>query len=243
LCEKPLTSSRQENAGDARALYAAAAEKNVMLQDALWTRFFPAVEHARWAIESGAIGEVMMVQAAWFDSFYCMQNLPLAFGAGAKPTGVTAAGGKSSGAIVEYGADKCAVLAFPPFNTELLEVTEFVGSAGRITLEQPAHCPTGITIRIPSQVPSLYRTANVPTPVQRFEYPMPHSVGMPMASVNQSGFLYQAEAVHRCLAAGLRECPQYNQEESLHLMDLWIQFNEARRANLKSDRAIRSRVI
>jgi hypothetical protein len=32
---------------------------------------------------------------------------------------------------------------------------------------------------------------------------------------NSSGFTYQAEAVHRCLAAGLLECPQYTQEESL----------------------------
>ena len=32
---------------------------------------------------------------------------------------------------------------------------------------------------------------------------------------NSSGFTYQAEAVHRCLAAGLLECPQYTKEESL----------------------------
>jgi hypothetical protein len=32
---------------------------------------------------------------------------------------------------------------------------------------------------------------------------------------NSSGFTYQAEAVHRCLAVGLLECPQYTQEESL----------------------------
>ena len=32
---------------------------------------------------------------------------------------------------------------------------------------------------------------------------------------NSSGFTYQAEAVHRCLAAGLLECPQYTKDESL----------------------------
>ena len=228
LCEKPLA----ENADDARAMYAAAAEKNVMLQDGVWTRFFPAVEHARMAIEAGTIGEVMMLQSVWFDPFYIIQAAPLAFGAGTKPTGVTVAGSKASGgAIVEYGDDKCAVLAFPTRDCELLEVTEIIGTAGRITLEQPAHCPTGITIRVPSQVPSLYRTANVPAPVQHFEYPLPGSVSMLKAYVNQHGFLYQAEAVHRCLAAGLRECPQYNKEESLNVMDLWTQFNEARMAS------------
>ena len=28
---------------------------------------------------------------------------------------------------------------------------------------------------------------------------------------NQHGFTYQAEAVHRCLAAGMLECPQFTQ--------------------------------
>ena len=37
LCEKPLA----ENIADARAMYAAAREKDVMLQDGVWTRFFP----------------------------------------------------------------------------------------------------------------------------------------------------------------------------------------------------------
>ena len=54
LCEKPLA----ENAADARAMYAAAEAQGVMLQDAVWTRFFPAVEHARTLIEDGAIGQV-----------------------------------------------------------------------------------------------------------------------------------------------------------------------------------------
>ena len=34
-----------------------------MLQDGMWTRFFPAVEHARTLIEQGAIGEPLMVHA------------------------------------------------------------------------------------------------------------------------------------------------------------------------------------
>jgi len=140
---------------------------------------------------------------------------------------VSRAGG---GAIVEYGDDKCAVLTFPPFGSEQLEATEIIGTAGRISLEQPGHCPTDIAIRVPPRVPSLYRTANVPAPVRHFVYPLPWSVRLPSPAVNQSGFLYQAEAVHRCLAAGLQECPQFNKEESLHVMDLWTRFIEARRA-------------
>ena len=228
LCEKPLA----ENASDARAMYAAAKEKDVMLQDGMWTRFFPAVEHARAAIEAGTIGEVVMTQSDFFDPIYTIQAAPLAFGAQAVPTAITVAGRKAGGAIVEYGSDKCAVLTFPPFNCELPEVTEFIGTKGRITLEQPGHCPTRITIRVspPNGVPSRYRTANAPAPVQHFEYPLPGSVSIPTAFPNQHGFLYQAEAVHRCLAAGLRQCPQYNQDESLHAMDLLTEINKAKQA-------------
>lgn len=226
LCEKPLA----ENAADAGAMYAAAAENNVMLQDAMWTRFFPAVEHARAAMEAGVIGEPKLVQSDFFDPIYTIQAAPLAFGAKAAPTAVTAAGRRAGAAIVEYGDGKCAVLTFPPFNCELAEVTEIIGSRGRITLEQPGHCPTGITIRIPpaGRVPSRYRTRNAPAPVQRFEYPLPSAVGLPAAFPNQHGFLYQAEAVHRCLAAGLRTCPQYDEAESLHAMELLTAINQAR---------------
>ena len=37
---------------------------------------------------------------------------------------------------------------------------------------------------------------------------------------NQHGFTYQAEAVHCCIAAGLKGCPQFTKEESLHVMKI-----------------------
>ena len=218
LCEKPLA----ENAIDARAMYAAAAEQKVMLQDAMWTRFFPAVEHARTLIEESAIGQVVLVQSDFFDPIYAIQAAPLAFGASAKPTTIAVAGRNVRAAVVEYGPDRCAVLTFPSNRSELPEVTEIVGTRGRITLHRPAHCPTRMSVwtAAEDQIPSLYATGNVPLPVQVFEYPLPGTVSMQRPHPNQHGFLYQAEAVHRCLAAGLRECPQYGQQESLHAMDL-----------------------
>ncbi|MDE0481634.1 MAG: Gfo/Idh/MocA family oxidoreductase [Candidatus Poribacteria bacterium] len=226
LCEKPLA----ENIADAQAMYAAAGEKDVMLQDGVWTRFFPAVEHARATIEAGTIGEVVLVQSDFFDPIYAIQAAPLAFGAAAVPTAVTALGRKASGAIVEYGGEKCAVLTFPPKNCELPEVTELIGTEGRITLERPAHCPTRISIRIPPSngVPSQYRGNNTPAPVQHFEYPIPISARMATASPNQHGFIYQAEAIHRCLTAGLHQCPQYNKEDSLHSINLLTEINKAK---------------
>jgi dihydrodiol dehydrogenase / D-xylose 1-dehydrogenase (NADP) len=225
LCEKPLA----ENVADAQEMYAAAEKKGVMLQDGLWTRFFPAVEHARTAIEAGAIGEVVMVQAD-FDPIYTTQAVTLAFGIEEWPTAVVTAGQKAGGAILEFDDNRYAVLTFIEFHSEFPEVTEIVGSKGRITLEQPGHCPTTLTIRIPPRVPSRYMGANTPAPMERFEYPLPESVSIPNAYPNQHGFLYQAEAIHRCLAAGLRGCPQYGKAESLHTLELLTRIHAARRS-------------
>ena len=232
LCEKALA----ENVEDARAMHEAAKAAGVMLQDAMWTRFFPAVEHARAAIEAGVIGEPVLVQSDFFDPIYAIQAAPLAFGANAAATNVVVAanvrgagGARAGAAIVEYGNGKYAVLTFPPFPSELAEVTEIVGTEGRITLEQPGHCPTAISIHAApaGKAPSRYLADNQPASVQRFDYPLPSAVGLPTAYPNQHGFLYQAQAVHRCLAAGLLSCPQYDEADSLHAMDVLTRIRRA----------------
>ena len=42
--------------------------------------------------------------------------------------------------------------------------------------------------------------------------------GWDWSFVNQHGFVYQALAIHRCVAAGLPQCPQFSKAESLHVM-------------------------
>ena len=216
LCEKELTN----NLADAVELYAAAAEHDVMLQDGVWTRFFPAVEHARHLIEEGSIGDVAMVQSI-FSLVYTLQAVTLAFG-DAKPTRIQTGGSQTgaSGVMLEFDNDRFAFVASPPFQSEFPEVTEFIGSKGRITLEDPGHCPTALTVRVPPAVPSRYMNGNTPSPLQRFEYPLPDSIRMPQPFPNQQGFIYMVEAIHRCLAAGLRECPQFSKAESLHLLEM-----------------------
>ncbi len=228
LCEKRLA----ESVADAREMYAAAERNDVMLQDGVWTRFFPAVEHARDLIEAGAIGDVVMVQAD-FDSFYTSQAVTLAFGADAKPINIQVAGmiAGPGGAILEFDNNRFANLTFIAFPSEFPEVTEIIGTKGRITLEQPAHCPTGLTVRIPPVTPSRYMGGNTPSPLQRFEYPLPDSISLPGGFPNQQGFYYMTEAIHRCLAAGLRECPQFDRAESLHLLELVLSINSMRSEN------------
>jgi predicted dehydrogenase len=217
LCEKALAKS----VADAREMYAAAEKHNVMWQDGVGTRFFPAVEQARNLMEAGEIGDVLMVQAD-FDPFYTTQAATLAFGPDEKPKNVQVAGNTfgPGGALLEFEGNRYANLTFIAFPSEFPEVTEFTGTKGRITLEQPAHCPTRLTLRVPPRAPSRYMDGNTPSPVERFEYPLPESIDVPDAYPNQQGFIYQTEAIHRCLAAGLRECPQFSKQESLHLLEV-----------------------
>ncbi len=227
LCEKPLAS----NVAEARAMYAAADDAGVMLQDGMWTRFFPAIEHARTLIEQGAIGDPLMVHADFFDPIYVIQAVPLAFGIERPPSSISTAGGAASAAILDYENKRAAVLSFPPFNSELPEVTEIFGTRGRISIGRPGHCPTDLTVHIPpaGQVPSQYRTANVPAPHCSYRYPLPANVSIPNAFPNQHGFLYMAEAIHRCLAAGLYVCPQYDKAESLYCMEILTEIMQQKR--------------
>ena len=230
LCEKPLA----ENSDDAREMYAAAKANDVMLQDAMWTRFFPAVEHARHAIETGMIGDVTLVQADFGDPIYTIQAVPLAFGKEDSPVKVTAAGMGAGAAILEYSGGRLAVLTFPNWATEFGETTYIAGTKGSLFLGRPGHCPTQLTIRVPPAVPSEYRTNGQPSPAERFEYPLPWGVSIPRPFPNQHGFLYQAEAVHRCLAAGLKTCPQYDEVDSLHAMDLLTAITKARQESAQT---------
>jgi len=218
LCEKILAKTPDE----AKEMFAAAKRMNVMLQDGVWTRFFPAVEHARNLIESGVIGDVVMVQAD-FDRFYTAQAATLAYGSEVKPVSIKVSGriGGPGGAIIEFDNNRFAVLTFVAFPSEFPEVTEITGTKGRITLEQPAHCPTKLTLRVPIATPSRYMNGNTPSPLHTFEYPLPDSIGLPGAFPNQQGFLYMTQAVHRCLGSDLLECPQFTRTESLHLLELF----------------------
>lgn len=228
LCEKALATT----VADAQEMYAAAKQQDVMLQDGVWSRFFPAVEHARHLIEEGAIGDVVMVQAD-FDALYTGQVVTMAYGADAKPVDIKVSGkqGGPGGAIIEFADNRFAVLTFIAFPSEFPEVFEITGTKGRITLEQPGHCPTALTVRIPPVTPSRYLGGNTPSPMQCFEYPLPDSIRMPQPFPNQQGFYYMVEAIHRCLAAGLRECPQFGRAESIHLMELVCAIKDLRGQN------------
>ncbi len=65
LCEKPFAMS----AAEARTMIAKAREKNLMLMEAMWTRFLPHIIHIRSLLDAKVLGEIMTVEAdhgQWF---------------------------------------------------------------------------------------------------------------------------------------------------------------------------------
>ena len=288
LCEKPFTDTEAQ----AREVYAAADAAGVFCQEAMWTRFFPAIEHARAAIERGDIGELQVVQADYPDRVYALNPAVTGFGAAEMPV-VAAAGRKVRGqpyaddvpsahgaspsaAVLQYTQQRgIAVITFP--SGRFLEETQYVGTSGRITIETPSHHPTALTIRTgrpprrgtrkAEGKPSLELDAsagwtgdwlethwnqdrnpsNGPFDrVERFEYPLPTPApitrgqpagarwtgeklirykGWTWSGGNQHGFIYQAQAVHRCLAAGLKEIPQFTRAESIRVCEIIDEIN------------------
>ncbi len=103
LCEKDIA----QTVADAQEMYEAAKKNNVMLQDGVWTRFFPAVEHARMLLESGAIGDVVMVQSD-LNPLYNSQAVTLGFGPAKTPLRVSAFGNLP----YEGGGAGCALMDF-----------------------------------------------------------------------------------------------------------------------------------
>ena len=63
LVEKPLALTHEH----AKELAAAARKRNLFLMEGMWTRFFPATEHARTALAEGSIGKPRVLQSTFSD--------------------------------------------------------------------------------------------------------------------------------------------------------------------------------
>ena len=93
------------------------------------------------------------------------------------------------------------------------EETTVVGTKGRLTIKTPAHCPTTLTLKLKSDgrgnigeetfyYPLLEETDEIKK-AGGFFYP------------NSTGFMYEAAAVARCIAAGKTFAPQYTLNETM----------------------------
>lgn len=99
------------------------------------------------------------------------------------------------------------------FLGESEEQTTVIGTKGRLTIETPAHCPTKLrmTLKAAGRGQKVGETV--------FDYPLPEETEEVKKAggfvyPNSAGFMYEAAAVARCIAAGKTEAPQFTLDET-----------------------------
>lgn len=218
LCEKAFA----QNAGQAQEMIRVAREGRVLLMEAFWTRFFPAIAQALTLVAAGHIGEVKHLVADFgFATPYQpagrLFNPALAGGSlldiGVYPLfisqlflGVPSAVGAVA-TFAPTGVDlNCAMsLAYPGGATASLFSTieaqtenrcVLFGTKGKLHLLGRFHAPTGVQVQLTGE--ELTQTFSCPAP------------GL--------GYHYEAAHVQECLAQGLTESPLLPLDFSLQLM-------------------------
>uniref|UniRef100_A0A673VKC5 Trans-1,2-dihydrobenzene-1,2-diol dehydrogenase n=1 Tax=Suricata suricatta TaxID=37032 RepID=A0A673VKC5_SURSU len=146
LCEKPMG----VNAAEVREMVAEARSRGLFLMEAIWTRFFPAMEALKSAVSQGTLGELRVARAEfgkdlthvpravdWAQAggglldigIYCIQFISMVFG-GQKPEKIVAMGRRH-----ETGLKESPVI--PLAESELLaDILEEVRKAIGVTFPQ-----------------------------------------------------------------------------------------------------------
>ena len=238
VVEKPMALSLD----DAKEMVDAARRNRRFFMEGMWTRFFPAVQHARKLIAEGGIGSVVHVQSDF--GFMCndsdssrMFNKSLGGGglldigcytidaatcafSGQNPASILASGrlgdtgvDVSGNLIVDYSDGGSASLLYS-LCAQTEETTTIWGTHGSIKLHSPAHCPSMLTVqrRVTAQ-----RTGTTETETLEFPLPLVQD-GCRYNYPNQQGLSYQIQAVEDLLSGSpidVYECPEYTHAEML----------------------------
>ncbi|MCO1334402.1 Gfo/Idh/MocA family oxidoreductase [Microbulbifer sp. OS29] len=237
LIEKPIALSVDE----VSMIRSLARSKGLFCMEAMWMRFFPAMEYCKNVIKSGELGEVGQVRADLSFDLKRDEGLDSPtwktggiFDAGVYPVhqALMICGGKikdseCSGVIDGYGFGQVgAGLLHARFEETLTamatwsilyegaEEMDIYGSKGRIRVHSPAHSPTCVTVI--KYGGSRRKPENT---VTTHEFPLPPIDGE-FNFPSSEGLYYEAAAVQRCIAAGLTECPQVPLDESLQAIEL-----------------------
>lgn len=219
LCEKPFGVNKKE----ALRMIEKAKEMKLFLMEAFWSRFLPNIIKTKELVDSGAIGEVKLLTAAFsvrseggpehrhFNIDLCGGTLldtgiynvfltllllgePEAFTAMA---GLSPQGGDNNCSYTfKYKNDTLAVM-YSSFLADPPVVAEIHGTKGKIYLEHLWFCPGPVKV--------TYRDGRE----ERFDFNM-----------RGNGYEYEAEEVARCVMSGKSESPLMNWNDSLRLIGM-----------------------
>ena len=201
LCEKAFT----VNADQARKLFALAKEKNLLITEAIWTRYMPSRKMIDDIISSGVIGEVTAVTAnlnyAISDvGVYTINFASMVLGDKLKDVQATA--------IFREGVD-------------MLDTIAMVFEGDRMaTLQCGAR-------EISDRMGSIFGTKgyiqvqNINNPEKITVFDKEHkevAAYMPPAQI--TGYEYEVEACARAIAQGEKECLEMPHDETVRVMEI-----------------------
>lgn len=232
LCEKPMG----VNAAEVREMVAEARSRGLFLMEAIWTRFFPAVEALRAAVAQGTLGDLRVARAEfgkdlthvpravdWAQAggglldigIYCIQFISMVFG-GQKPEKISAVGRRH-----ETGVDDTVtvLLQYPggvhgsftcSITAQLCNMAYVSGTKGMAQILDPCWCPTELVVK-----------------GEHKEFPLPATPNKEFHFTNGAGMTYEARHVRECLRKGLKESPVIPLAESELLADILEEVRKA----------------
>jgi predicted dehydrogenase len=220
LVEKPFTM----NAKEAREVVAVAREKNLVVLEAMWTRWLPHMIRLREIVAAGTLGEIRTIiadhnQDLPDDAKHRILNPDLGGGAlldlgiypvsfawdiFGKPTSVTAisTAAESTGVdrqtaiLLGYGGGEQAVL-HTALDTLGPNTAVVIGTHGRIEVESVWYTPTGFTV---------YNEKN--EVIERFDQ-----------DVVRRGMQYEGIALEDIVASGKLEGTELSPSETIEIME------------------------
>lgn len=236
IVEKPM----MMNANQVEAVVALARENNCLLVEAIWTRFFPAMQFVRELLAQQRIGDVKnlhadmgvafpsAVKSVWSRAMgggglNCIGLYPLSFATlvfGTEPVKVTAVGGLSSDGVdtfaaitLEYADQRFATVEYTMLSNMEASV-QIVGTTGRIEIHNPAYAPTEVTVTefVPGGKDEVATKSVFPKPLR------PTDAGFNYS--RSEGLAYEAEAVTKAVLDKQTEMAEYPLDEAVGLARL-----------------------
>jgi len=230
LCEKPLTLNSKE----AIQCVELARKQKLFMMEAMWTRFFPAVQKVQEIVKSGEIGDIKAVQVSFgfFNPGTVERLVDPALGAGAildigvygvafasmifggKAERITALGDLNPnggfddqvGIVLGFKHGQLAILTHA-MTAEFAKECYVVGTKGRVKICEPFWCPEKINI---------YKKDQKEKKVLNF--PLPNAGSDHYNFTNSVGLSFEISHVNAQIRAGRTESDVMSLDESLEIM-------------------------
>ncbi|CAI9732044.1 trans-1,2-dihydrobenzene-1,2-diol dehydrogenase isoform X3 [Octopus vulgaris] len=221
LCEKTCACNTKQT----EEMTELAKSKKLFFMEALWSNFSPAYKALREIIDSGTIGQIRHMDAAFFFSSFSFDFVSQhSLGGGGllccsvyliwlsrfifreEPETITAVGtiadtgvDQSANIILTYKDGARASLSYN-LDIEGRRDAYIYGTKGKIYIPGPFWSPTKI------EVNGEEREFPLPKSDAKYYYP------------NSAGLAYEAEAVRQCLEKGQLECPAHTHSDTLSII-------------------------